>query len=96
MAILSNMRATRAAAITPSDTVNIPSVATQDGTGSNGCYVYIGSIAGGATVTVLTIGGDVVTFSGVRAGTILGDAIPIVVKRVNLTGTLASSLVALW
>ena len=36
------LQAERAAAVTPSNTVNIPSVSTADGTGNNGCVLYVG------------------------------------------------------
>ena len=78
-----------AVAITPSDTtVYGPPV------GSNGGVLdalYIGSVAGGATLTVTTEAGDLVTFSGVPIGTIL----PIRCKMVMSTNTLASSIIGL-
>lgn len=71
-----------ALAVTPSNTVNLtyPSV------------IYVGSVSGGATVKVTTAQGDEVTFSGVVAGTCL----PVQVIRVWATGTLASSLLAIY
>ena len=79
----------RAAAVTPSDTVNIPSVSSQDGSGNNGCVLYVG---GAGNVRVLTVGGDDVTFVGLAAG----QFIPVQVKRVYATSTTATNIVALW
>jgi hypothetical protein len=56
---------------------------------NSGCYLYIG---GTGTVSVVTIGGDSVSFVDVLAGTVL----PVQVLRVNATGTNATSIVALW
>jgi len=80
------LQAGRAAAVTPSDTVNIPAVT---GGTNNGCVLYVG---GTGTLKVTTIGGDDVTFTGVPAGTF----IPVHVVRVWATGTSATSIVALW
>jgi hypothetical protein len=54
--------------------------------------IYIGSIAGGATLTVIDRNGSTVAFAGLVAGSIL----PIQVSHVKSTGTLASSIVALF
>lgn len=54
--------------------------------------IYVGSIASGATMTVVTRKGDTVAFAGLVAGSI----IPIMAKQVKTTGTLASSLVGLY
>lgn len=83
------LQAGRAAAVTPSDTVDIPSVSTQDGSGNNGCVLYVGT---GGTLKVTTIGGDEVTFTGIVSGTF----VPVQVLRVWATGTSASNIVALW
>ena len=83
------LQAGRAAAVTPSNTLNIPSVATQDGSGNNGCVLYVGT---GGTLKVTTIGGDEVTFTGIVSGTF----VPVQVIRVWATGTSASNIVALW
>ncbi len=83
------LQAYRAAAVTPSNTVNIPSVSTQDGTGNNGCVLYVG---GDGDVKVTTVGGDEVTFVGLSAGTF----VPVQVIRVWATGTNATDIVALW
>jgi len=83
------LQAYRAAAVTPSNTVDIPSVSTQDGTGNNGCVLYVG---GDGDVRVTTAGGDTVTFVGLSAGTF----VPVQVIRVWATGTNATDIVALW
>lgn len=57
-----------------------------------GCMLYIG---GAGNISVTTIGGDTVLFSGVPAGTIL----PVQVRRINSTtgGTTTATLInALW
>jgi hypothetical protein len=79
----------RAAAVTPSDTLDIPSVSTQDGSGNNGCVLYVG---GFGDVRVLTVGGDDVTFVGINGGTFM----PVQVLRVFATNTNATSIVAMW
>jgi hypothetical protein len=77
----------RAAAVTPSNTVDIPSIT--GGTSNNGCVLYVG---GAGNLTVDTVGGDTITFTGVLAGSF----IPVQVTRVYATGTTATSIVALW
>lgn len=74
---------TSAIAVTPSDSVGISETAA----------LYIGSIAGGATLKVIMAGAgnNTITFAGLTAGTIL----PIAVKQVFATGTLVSSIIAL-
>ena len=79
----------RGAAVTPSDTVKIPSISTQDGSGNNGCLIYVG---GAGNVAVVTIGGDSITFVGVVAGTFL----PVLISQVMSTDTTATSILALW
>ena len=76
----------RAAAVTPSDTINIPSIT---GGTNNGCVLYVG---GYGDVKVDTIGGDTVTFVGVNGGTFF----PVQVLRVYATGTTATNIIALW
>lgn len=76
----------RAAAVTPSDTNNIPSVMNGE---NNGCILYIG-VTG--NVRVLTPGEDDVTYVGVQGGTYL----PTQVIKVFATGTTATSIVANW
>jgi hypothetical protein len=81
------LQAGRAAAVTPSNTSDIPSI--NGGTSNNGCVLYVG---GAGDLTVDTVGGDTVTFVGVAAGSF----IPVNVKRVYASGTSATSIVALW
>lgn len=76
----------RAAAVTPSDTADIPSVS---GGTSYSCSIYVGTTG---TVKVRTEGGDDVIFVGIPAGTIL----PIKVVRVFAASLTASNIVALW
>jgi hypothetical protein len=83
------LQVSRAAAVTPSDTVDIPSVSTQDGTGNNGCVLYVG-VAGDVKVT--TAGGDTVVFTGLLAGMF----VPVQVLKVWATDTTATDIVALW
>jgi len=63
----------------------------QTGSGNSGCFLYIG---GAGNVRVTTIGQDLVTFSGVTAGTIL----PVQVLKVHASGsgTTATLINALW
>ena len=80
----------RAAAVTPGlATATIPSISTADGSGNNGCILYVGSAG---NVQVVTVGGDTVTFVGVVAGTFL----PVLVKQVVAAGTTASNILACW
>jgi len=83
------LQVSRAAAVTPSDTVDIPSVSTQAGTGNNGCVLYVGV---GGDVKVTTAGGDTVVFVGLLAGMFL----PVQVLKVWATNTTATDIVALW
>ena len=60
---------------------------------SNGCCLYIGDVAGGTDVEVLTAGGDPkILFKGVNAGQFM----PVNVLRVYNTNTTAASILALW
>ena len=68
-----------AEAVTPSDTVSL-TISSR--------ALYIG---GAGNLTVLTVGGQTVTFTGVLAGSI----IPIRVSRVNATVTTATSIVSI-
>ena len=80
----------RAAAVTPGlATATIPSISTADGSGNNGCILYVGSAG---NVQGVTVGGDTVTFVGVVAGTFL----PVLVKQVVAAGTTASNILACW
>ena len=82
------LQVSRAAAVTPSDTDNIPSLASAT-TVNNGCVLYVG---GAGDLKVKTAGGDEVTFTGILAGTFL----PVQVVRVFATGTTATTVLALW
>jgi len=82
------LQVSRAAAVTPSDTLNIPSLASAT-TINNGCVLYVG---GAGDLKVKTAGGDEVTFTGILAGTFL----PVQVVRVFATGTTATTVLALW
>ena len=66
-------------AITTSDTVNLQNVA----------IVYVG---GAGNIKVTTANGDVVTFNGLNAGTVL----PVQVLRVWATGTTATTLIGIY
>ena len=68
----------RAVAVTPSDTTEVFASA-----------IYIGS---GGNVSVVTEGGDTVTFSNVPAGTTL----VIRVTRIRATSTTATNIVRMW
>ena len=84
------LQPSRAAAVTPgAATATIPSISTADGSGNNGCVLYVG---GAGDVRVITVGGDNVLFSGVNAGTFL----PVLVKQVVTTDTNATLILALW
>lgn len=87
MGVLNYTQAGRAAAVTPSNTANIPSVS--GGENTQGCILYTGS---GGIIKVMTIGGDIVTFNAVPAGTIL----QVRVLRVYAEVTTATGIVALW
>jgi hypothetical protein len=79
----------RAAAVVPSDTLNIPYIGGDGTTPSWPCTLYIGT---GGNLRVLTEGGDDVIFYNVLGGTTL----PVNVVRVFATSTTASSILALW
>lgn len=83
------LQAYRAAAVTPSDTADIPNVANQDGSGNNGCVLYVG---GAGALDVTTAGGDRVTFTGILAGSF----VPVQVVKVWAAGTTATNIIALW
>jgi len=69
-----------AVAVTPSDSVNLTVF---------GRALYVGV---GGNITVVMLAGTVVLFTAVPAGTVL----PIRVRRVNATGTTATSIVSIW
>ena len=79
------LQAGKAAAVTPSDTVDIP---FPGGDKNNGCVLYVG-VAG--DLKVRTVAGDDVVFVGMQAG-----FFPVNVLRVFATGTTATDIVALW
>ena len=81
------LQVSRAAAVTPSNTVDIPYVGGGDIKWE--CVLYVG---GAGNLRVLTAGEDDVTFTGVLAGSFL----PVQVKRVFASGTSATNIVALW
>lgn len=81
------LQQSRAEAVTPSDTDNIPYVGYPTETWP--CVLYSGF---GGDIRVLTAGGDDVTFFTVPPGTVL----PIQVIRVFSSGTSANGIVALW
>lgn len=87
MGVLNYTQAGRAAAVTPSDTENIPSVS--GGTNKEGAILYTGS---GGSIKVMTIGGDVVTFADTQPGQIL----QVRVLRVYAEDTDATDILALW
>jgi hypothetical protein len=76
-----------AAAVTPSNTANIPVVT--GGTSNNGCVLYVG---GAGNLRVTTVGGNDVVFAGVAAGSF----IPVQVVKVWATNTTATNILALW
>ena len=57
---------------------------------NNGCVLYLGNADGDLRVT--TIAGNIVNFKGLKAGTFF----PVQVKRVHLTGTTLTNVIALW
>jgi len=65
------------------------SMSPQTSMGNPGCFLYVG---GTGNVSVVTIGGDIVTFNGVPAGTTL----PIQVLKLRSTNTTATLINALW
>ena len=67
----------------------IYSMSSQTSMGNPGCFLYIG---GAGNVSVVTIGGDIIVFNGVPAGTTL----PIQVRQLRSTGTTATNVNALW
>jgi hypothetical protein len=67
----------------------IYAMSSQTSMGNPGCFLYVG---GTGTVSVVTLGGDILTFAGVPAGTTL----PIQVIKLRATGTTATLVNALW
>ncbi len=74
--------------VVPDDTANLP-LWVQNQIPTNA--LYIGAVSGGATITVVYPDDKTQTFT-VAAGTYL----PVKVKRVNTTSTLATLIVALY
>ena len=64
-------------------------MSSQTSMGNPGCFLYVG---GTGNVSVITIGGDIITFNGVPAGTTL----PIQVLKLRSSGTTATLINALW
>jgi hypothetical protein len=64
-------------------------MSSQTSMGNPGCFLYVG---GTGNVSIVTIGGDIITFNGVPAGTTL----PIQVVKLRSTGTTATLVNALW
>jgi hypothetical protein len=83
------LQAGRASAVVASDTLDIPSISSENGRGNNGCVLYVGA---GGDLRVLTVGGDDVTFTAFPSGSFL----PVNVLRVFSTNTTATGIVALW
>ena len=83
------LQASRAALVTPSNTVNIPNISAENGRGNNGCVLYVGT---GGNLRVLTAGGDDVVFTNLASGSFL----PVNVLRVFLTNTTAADILSLW
>lgn len=70
-------------------TYTIYSMSDQAGLGNTGCFLYVG---GTGNVSVITLGGEQITFNGIPAGTTL----PIQVVKLRATGTTATLVNALW
>lgn len=74
---------------TTAQVYSVYSMSSQTSIGNTGCNLYVG---GAGNVSVITIGGDKITFNSVPAGTTL----PIQVIRLIATGTTATNVNALW
>jgi hypothetical protein len=81
-----------AAAVTPSDTVNIPYPGDNTASPNESAWPCVLYVGGAGNLRVLTAGGNDVVLSGLSAGTF----IPIQVVRVYSTNTTATDIVALW
>ena len=80
MSIFNNDQYTRAATVTPSDSVALPTLAY-------GLYV-----GGAGNVALVTEGGDAVTLTAVPVGSVIRLSI----NQIKATGTTATNLVAVW
>lgn len=77
-----------AAAVTPSDSADLPHVTTR---------LWLGTLAAGATLAVLMVGGEQVTFTFGNAAALNGQVLEIRAVRVLATGTAGiTNIVALW
>ncbi|MFY8170449.1 MAG: spike base protein, RCAP_Rcc01079 family [Candidatus Fonsibacter sp.] len=86
------LQTSRAAAVTKSDTVDIPypgDATAAPNAAKWPCVLYVGT---GGTLRILTAEGDDVTLLNVPSGTF----IPIQVIRVFSSTTLAADIIALW
>ena len=81
-----------AAAVTPSDTVNIPYPGDNTASPNESAWPCVLYVGGAGNLRVLTAGGNDVVLSGLSAGTF----IPIQVVRVYSTSTTATDIIALW
>jgi hypothetical protein len=75
--------------VAPSQTYKVYASSSFSGYPNTGCFLYVG---GAGNVSVVTIGGDIITFIGVAAGTTL----PIQVMRLRATSTTATQINAMW
>ena len=80
------LQQSRAAAVTKSDTVDIPNPGNGD---VEGCVLYVGT---GGILRVLTAGGDDITFQNIPNGFLTTFQ----VIRVFASTTTANNIVALW
>lgn len=78
----------RAAAVTPSSTVDIPNPGDPSSP-QLGCALFVGTTG---NVQVEMISGDIVTFVNIPDGTFM----PILVTKVIPSATTASNIIALW
>lgn len=86
------LQTSRAAAVTPSDTVNIPYPGDNTASPDNAkwpCVLYVGT---GGILRIMTADGDDVTLQNVPDGSF----IPIQVIRVFSSTTTATDIIALW
>lgn len=86
--MITNQRFNRFVAIATSDSANIAGPDNRTVTDA----VYVGTATATDTLAAVMENGQVVTFTGLLAGTIY----PIAITRVNNTGTSASDLVACY